>query len=65
MNDKLKSCPFCGEETQLLSDVATFDVNKAEDVRVCFVVCQKCQTREPTAATPKDAIKAWNRRAGE
>lgn len=53
MNEKLKPCPFCGGE--------------AEVVRISsnsfFVRCKECTTFRPISESEEEAIKLWNERA--
>lgn len=53
MENKLKPCPFCGN-----TDVYS-------SPHVPFIVCKKCRCWGPKKRTVKQAIDAWNRRAGE
>ena len=50
-NQKLKLCPFCGGETEVY--------------QWAYIKCQKCGTKTNGYLRYSDAIKAWNRRAGE
>jgi len=55
MPNKLKPCPFCGEENNL----------KIIDVNNWFVSveCQNCGAMVPTEISDKEATEVWNRRA--
>ena len=62
MNEKLKPCPFCGA----LDGKRTR--NKVELVKiknVWLVVCCGCGATSSNYDTPKQAIRAWNRRVEE
>lgn len=76
-NNKLKPCPFCGEEAHVVWDLAD---------RCCFVICDKCSCRTPNAHYKRRsnfvkgglgyrnfktddeakawAVKVWNNRKG-
>lgn len=65
MTEKLKPCPFCGEEPYLQfreSDKTLLDVE-------FYVECANpyCGVEPVTSGfeTEEDAIAAWNRRAGD
>lgn len=51
---KLKPCPFCGGEAQIL----IIKEQKFHSVR-----CIKCRTLTDIYETEEEAIEAWNRRA--
>lgn len=55
--DKLKPCPFCGGEAQILVDVL-------KDYPATYLpCCTKCDGMvEKWFPTEKEAIDAWNRR---
>lgn len=67
MPNKLKPCPFCGGEAELI-DIFSEDSNKEN---VFFVQCKNiwkgCKVLAFTHdyLTAEEAIEAWNRRAGE
>lgn len=54
MKEKLKSCPFCGEKTEIY-------LNRYVSER-WTVGCLMCDCRAMLCETKKKAIKAWNRR---
>lgn len=56
MTEKLKPCPFCGEDEDLavLPDSVYYSVN-----------CESCGTIGPAELKPEYAVAAWNRRAYE
>ena len=62
--NKLKPCPFCGGEGQILYD----DIS---DEQVTFaglafeIKCKSCYAKIQRPNTRKEAIQAWNRRRGE
>ena len=56
---ELKPCPFCGGEA---------DIRLDSELQIYFViVCTKCPTNVGRMwySKKKDAIEAWNRRAGD
>ena len=59
---KLKPCPFCGSEAELLEDAYG-------SRRFWFVACHavSCKIGPHThrCDTPQEAAELWNRRAGE
>lgn len=60
---KLKPCPFCGGEVELIYD------EDMDDYRIDCKICEMAMIppgEEPGAVATKDgAIKAWNRRVGD
>ncbi len=60
MTDKLKPCPFCGGEAQLM-------INELEDTQEGTVMCMTCYVTSTTQKSDnwKEAIEAWNTRAQE
>lgn len=58
--EKLKRCPFCGEEAEL-KEIKGFD----RQVVSAYVFCQNCEASTRNYATPNVAIEAWNRRCYE
>ena len=52
---KLKPCPFCGEEAEIVEDTN----------HMSFVRCKQRCCRTYFFESPKVASLAWNRRAGE
>jgi len=56
MSEDLKPCPFCGSKDDMLINDEDYEV---------FVFCWSCEARGPNKSTKTDAIKAWNRRAGD
>lgn len=71
MKTELRTCPFCGGEAFLESNMRAF-VN-GESTRVALVHCQVCSARTGKFAITeygrkraiKLAIEAWNKRAEE
>lgn len=61
--DKLKPCPFCGGEAQLIKN------EYGDNTGYAFVICQDCGNRAKKFSKSLDfcaveeAIEAWNRRA--
>jgi Lar family restriction alleviation protein len=51
---ELKPCPFCGSEHVVCTKPTTWQV-----------WCTDCKCIGPWKTERKDAIEAWNRRAGE
>ncbi len=53
---KLKPCPFCGAEVEVV-----------KDSEFCFegysVWCENCRSQSAIYDDPTDAVEAWNRRA--
>lgn len=56
MNEKLKSCPFCGSGE--ISAPHPSDINT-------WVSCLTCMADGPVKDSMPEAITAWNTRAGE
>ena len=54
MGKRLRKCPFCGSEAELL----IVPGKKAKWV----VRCTKCYTNNGTFSSDHDAVEAWNRR---
>ena len=54
---KLKPCPFCGGEADI-REPNIFYWGKV-------IVCEKCGVQMPPSKNNKEAIAAWNRRAGK
>ena len=52
--DETKSCPFCGEGTNLTA--------KRGGRYLYWIVCLKCNADGPPAATAMEASERWNRR---
>ena len=59
MNEKLKSCPFCGGKGELCK---CYGAVAQRDFYL--VMCEKCRARTDIADTPQKAIDLWqsNRR---
>ena len=57
MSEKLKPCPFCGNEVKLISRPIKF----GSDERVYYIECQ-CGITTGEAADCHSAEKTWNRR---
>ena len=57
MSEKLKPCPFCGENAEL--EWALIDSN-----RKVHVWCAKCGADGPLADSMEEATAVWNKRAG-
>lgn len=69
MNEKLKSCPFCGRMPTLQSD-NRYPRPKCERVTAYEVICSNYDCIIYNAdnkyyLTPSKAVKAWNRRAND
>ena len=56
MTEKLKPCPFCG-----CDDIGIWEND--EGYIGYQVYCESCGSMADSYDTPKEAIKAWNRRA--
>ena len=55
--DKLKQCPFCGGEAELLI---------VPDKQTRWIVrCRKCFTNNGVFVSNYDAVEAWNRRVND
>lgn len=52
MSDKLKSCPFCGGEAEVV-ETLFYDYK---------VACEKCGASTPLCDSEEMAVEAWNRR---
>lgn len=57
MKTKLKPCPFCG--------LSFLKIHKLRPKGCYAVSCSKCLFFGPVEFYKKDAIEAWNRRAGD
>ena len=57
MSEKLRPCPFCGEEVTLVKDIWWFADHRAES--------SACDVTGPSATDEDDAIKLWNTRPVE
>ncbi len=57
MTDKLKPCPFCNGEAEM---VESFLYGK---VKGYLVSCKKCMCETRLYSSKQNAEKAWNRRA--
>lgn len=55
MAEKLKPCPFCGQE-----ELRVETINDNE----CWIECPSCGVETPLYENMKQAIVAWNRREG-
>lgn len=54
MGKRLRKCPFCGSEAELLI---------VPGKKTKWVVrCTKCYTNNGTFSSDHDAVEAWNRR---
>lgn len=53
MTDKLKPCPFCGGEAEMIFWEAMKDAR---------VRCKACDVSTHDYRTPEEAIEAWNKR---
>ena len=57
MNEKLKTCPFCGGEAELRSFTS-----KENNQEIWYVTCQICEVFIENFKTKQQAIEAWNLR---
>lgn len=69
---KLKPCPFCGGEANMLSCDKTgsyvsygIGIYMGREMTHKIVRCEKCGIRTKHYATSKGAFNAWNRRAND
>ena len=66
---KLLHCPFCGGKAQLETTCGIGYVDKEGVDRytlaLFFIQCTKCACKTYPHENWVDAIKAWNRRAGD
>lgn len=60
MLEKLKPCPFCGDEHPFVNKIKT---NFFEDRYA--VMCENCQSMGKYCKTEDQAIEAWNRRTSD
>ncbi len=51
--DRLKRCPFCGGEAEIVG------------YTIFWVTCKECTAETKDFDTKEEAIEAWNRRAEE
>ena len=63
VNNKLKSCPFCGDELVKVK----FDEDEPHylDDGNCFIECQNCNAKSGHFHREEEAIAAWNKRVTE
>ena len=59
--DKLKPCPFCGENGYGVHLQKIIYAN--EDFKRWEVMCEMCGAEISEFVTPERAVEAWNRRA--
>jgi Lar family restriction alleviation protein len=64
MSDKLKPCPFCGEEAYLKDEAQTNSSAKCPP-SIYRAVCSGCEVRTDFYYKPEEAAGVWNTRAGE
>lgn len=57
---KLKSCPFCGGEARVMPPKGFVSY-----VAHYWVSCKNCHVQTDFVTSRKEAMEAWNRRAGE
>ena len=58
-NLSVKECPFCRNVEKV---VVVFDeLHMNADAKDYFVSCDFCGACGPSAKTPKEAVKKWNR----
>lgn len=59
--DELKKCPFCGGDAEIR------ELNGELKYYVCCANVDNCYVNPSTFyyARPEEAVKAWNRRAGD
>lgn len=63
MSEELKSCPFCGGESEVIKG---HERATSREMRLFYrVFCRACQVRQLFHRSRKSAITAWNTRAGE
>lgn len=55
---KLKPCPFCGGEAEMIE-------NDLAARSVYIVMCKVCDSMTATRFTQEEAAGAWNRRTNE
>jgi Lar family restriction alleviation protein len=58
--NELKPCPFCGR-----TDTLHFDRYQSDGEWWGYIECTECIMTGPVGKLKKDAVDAWNRRAGE
>lgn len=58
---KLKSCPFCGNEAEIISQPMNFEINE----RTYSVRCRSCFCKVGNYTSESSAIHAWNRRTAD
>ena len=56
MTDKIKNCPFCNGEAQLMID--ELDISSTEGT----VMCMSCYATSNSYNNADDAVRQWNRR---
>ena len=58
MSEKLKPCPFCGGEAEIVKCDNLFSI------LYFYVGCKTCLARAKSCyESPEDAVRYWNRRA--
>lgn len=76
MSEKLKACPFCGEEAAILCDEKNITYNDVGFARRAFVECTACSSRGVDHccqsknnmiyhSIPNNVVKLWNTRASD
>ena len=64
--DKLKPCPFCGETERLYTGARGWKYTDENDaIKLFGTHCRICGSRTRLFETAKEAIDAWNMRAGD
>lgn len=64
--NELKPCPFCGSDDLVMSSREAYAFMAGKRMEFYRVKCDTCGAMvDNDFKRPEDAIKAWNRRAGE
>ena len=58
--NKLKPCPFCGDESIIVEEVS--DTSTTYHTSYWYAYCDRCLAEGPNVYSKERAIKEWNTR---